>query len=186
MPTLKVGELRDLDDHALLLLAARCAMRVEPWLPPGAKADWKRGLDAVCRAGVGAKPRALARALSDRGAMACNRLARTDEPLGECMNYATETLCSALEATLLAERKPRRKAVIDATMYAKSIGAVLAHAGRVTAPRGADAVDFACDAMWDAIRADVAALAGAAHDTTPVALRALAPLWPRGKPRWVP
>lgn len=176
---LKVGELRPLDDHALLLFAARCAMRVEPWLPAGAQPDWERGLEAVCRGST-------ARALSDRGAVACNRLATTDEPLGRCMNYSTQTLCAALEAAGSADRRTRCKHVIDAAKYASSIGAVLAHAGRVTAPRGTDAVTFACTAMWDAIRSDIAAIAGASSDTTPSVLRALAPLWPAGTPRWVP
>lgn len=181
---LKVGELRPLGDHALLFLAARCAMRVEPWLPAGAKADWKRGLEAVCRGGGASSD--LGRALSDRGAVACNRLAATDEPLGRCMNYSTQTLCAALEAAGSADRATRCKRVIDAAKYASSIGAVLAHAGRVSAPRGTDAVTFACTAMWDAIRSDIAAVAGAPSGVTPAALRTLAPLWSAGKPRWVP
>lgn len=181
---LKVGELRPLGDHALLFLAARCAMRVEPWCPAGARADWKRGLDAVCEGGAASSN--LVRALSDRGATACNRLAATDEPLGRCMNYSTQTLCVALEAAGPADRGTRCKRVIAAAKLASSIGAVLAHAGRVSAPRGTDAVTFACTAMWDAIRADIAAIAGAPAGLTPVALRAVAPLWAAGKPRWVP
>src|SRR5258706_7434833 len=94
---LKIGELRPLSRGGLLLLSLRCAMRVEPWLPQGADSLWREGLEYVTTTAFDEPARSdaagsLARELSDRGAMACNWLQSTDEPLGRCMNYATLTL----------------------------------------------------------------------------------------------
>jgi hypothetical protein len=85
-----------------------------------------------------------------------------------------------------------------------ALAGVLAHAGRVHAPRGKDPVELACVAMWTAIRADIVAVAsvvsvasgskarfGAAESVEArgmrkavEALRACAPLWPDGAPTW--
>ena len=47
---LKIGELKPLSRGGLLLLSARCAMRVEPWLPQCVDALWREGLEYVTTA----------------------------------------------------------------------------------------------------------------------------------------
>jgi hypothetical protein len=194
---LRVGELKPLSRGGLLLLAARCAMRVEPWMPPGTTTLWRKGLTFVAAAAFSAPTHSrdaakLERELSDRGADACNRLDATDEPLGQCMNYATSTLGAAVEATALDMGAPLKKAVLDAAMLSKSIGAVLAHAGRVRGrlPRGLDAVDVAVLAFWDAIRTDIPVIAARTGELETAkdrveALRKLAPLWTGRPPGWL-
>ena len=84
---LKIGELKPLSRGGLLLLSARCAMRVEPWLPQGSDALWREGLECLATAAF-EKPASsdaaitLARRLSDQGAIASNRLEATDQPHG--------------------------------------------------------------------------------------------------------
>lgn len=191
---LKVGELKPLSRGGLLLLTARCAMRVEPWLPPGADALWHEGLTHVVGAAFNepapSKPAViLARELSNRGASACNLLAATDEPLGRCMNYAAVTLAAAVEATNLDAGPTLKKAVIASAKLSASIAGVLAHAGRVRVPTGKDPVAIACVAMWDAIRADIPAVAAASSELEIArdrigALREHAALWVDRPPDW--
>jgi hypothetical protein len=191
---IKLGELKPLSRAGLLLLGARCAMRVEPWLPPDAGPLWSRGLEHVVGAAFSAADAdaaaKLRRALSDRGAIASNALAATDVPLGRCMNYATQTLARAIDATCLDDGAPIKKAIIETAKYSASIAGVLAHAGRVVVPSGVSAVDAACVAMWDAIRADISVLAGASSalenaDDRVRALRECAAQWAGGVPVWV-
>jgi hypothetical protein len=190
----KVGELKPLSRGGLLWLAARCAMRVEPWIPPGAESPWHDGLEHVAAAAI-SKParsdvaRLLGSELSNRGAAACNRLAATDEALGRCMNYAALTLATALDATALDAGPDLKKTVIDSAKLSASIAAVLAHAGRVRVRKGEDPVDVACLAIWDAIRADIKALAEGTLELEVAtdrlgALRTHAPLWVGGRPAW--
>lgn len=159
---LRPGELRPLSRAGLVLLAARCALRCEPWLPPGAEALWRRGLgDVVAGAFTPASgPPAWGRALGDLGARVCNQLDATDAPRGRCHNYAAQALVLAGEAAALVERAPLVKQVIVVAKHAGSIPAVLAHAGRVVAPPGRDAVDHACETVWAAIRGDVGWVVG--------------------------
>lgn len=191
---IKVGELKPLSREGALLFGVRCALRVERWRPPGGEATWRRGLGhvmaAACKPPASPTPdAALYREVSDSGAIACNRLAKTDEPLGQCMNYTTQALCAVLTASAAPTGAPFKKAIIDAAKYSASIPAVLAHAGRVVAPRGEAPVDHAARATWDAIRADIAVVSReterirAARDPL-VALRACAPLWPNEVPAW--
>jgi len=44
---LKPAEVKTLDREGLLLLAARCALRVEPWTPREAARYWSRGLELL-------------------------------------------------------------------------------------------------------------------------------------------
>lgn len=191
---LRVGELKPLQRSGLLLFGARCAMRVEPWLPTRAEPLWSRGLEQVMAAAFSevddAAVATLRRQVSDCGAVACNRLAPTDEPLGRCMNYATQTLARVLEATVLEAATPLKKAIMDAAKLSASIAAVLAHAGRVVAPAGADPVDAACTAMWETIRTDIPLVAGALSEVEHAqdrigALRNRGPLWVGEVPDWV-
>lgn len=189
---LKPGELKLLTREGRLLLAARCALRVEPWRPPGADRLWDDGLALVVAAAWATPPAALdvaarARALTDRGALASHRLAATDEPLGRCHNHAMATLAAAIEACAAVEPAALAKGVIGAAKLAASIAAIWAHAGRVRVH--GDPVDLACTAAWDAIRADLKPLAAnvdsiAAEPDRVAALRTLQPLWPGGAPAW--
>jgi hypothetical protein len=192
---LKPGELKPLSRAGLLLLAGRCALRVEPWVPPGAEEAWREGLAFVVDV-AWAEPTdeqeslRRARGIRDLGARACNRLEPTDEPLGRCMNYAMHTLAESIAATAVPLGPALKKAVIDTAKYAASIPAVLAHAGRVDGHGARDVVEVASLAMWDAIRADAASLArvtdrlGAPGDAV-ASLRELAAPWPSGVPEWV-
>lgn len=187
----KPGELRRLTRGPRLVWAARCAMRVEAWRPPGVEADWDAGLarlvSAVAAAPGTVEVAALARALSDRGARASNQRDGTAaEALGRCMNYATQALAGALAATAVADGPALAKAVIDVAKLAGSIPAVLAHAGQTEAPPGHDQVEFAALAVWGAMRADLAACATLAAPATVAAVRALAPLWPSESQAWLP
>jgi hypothetical protein len=192
---IKSGELKPLARAGLLCLGARCAMRVEPWLPPDTRALWSRGLEHVVASAFAATESGAAddlrRDLSDRGAAACNALTATDEPLGRCMNYATQALVRAIDATHLDGQAPLKKAIIEAAKLSTAIAGVLAHAGRVVdVPVGATAADVACVAMWDAIRSDMRLLAHTnpalegAEDRV-LALRECSPLWVGAVPRWV-
>lgn len=184
------GELRRLERGPRLIWAARCALRVEAWRPPGLDATWEAGLRTLVAAAF-AEPgavavAALARALGDQGAVACNRRDGTpEEARGRCMNYAASTLRGALEATALADGPALAKAVIDVAKAAGSIPAVLAHAGETHAPKGADAVEFAARALWDCMRTDLAACRSIVAPTTVADVRALAPLWPSGARAWL-
>lgn len=105
------------------------------------------------------------------------------------MNYATQTLAQAVEAASLDFGSPMKKAIIDTAKFSASIAALLAHAGRVRAPRGADAIDVACIAMWDAIRSDITALTGASSELESAkdrvrAVRDCAPFWVGRAPSW--
>jgi len=191
---LKIGELKPLEREGLLLFGARCAMRVEPWLAPGGKVLWSRGLEHVVASAYSeADPKAAAalrRELSDRGAVASNNLATTDETLGRCMNYATQSLARAIDVTCIDEMPAMKKVIIETAKLSASIAGVLAHAGRVDVQAGGDPVDVACTAMWNAIRADVAVIVGASARLKSAqnrvqALHECAPLWLDGVPRWV-
>ena len=183
---LKPGELRPLSRTGLLLVAARCALRVETWLPGPPTAHWKDTLAGVVAAAFALPAKhASTRTLSDWGASACNRLKATNEPLGRCMNYATQTLVTAVEATSLAERPALVKAVIDTAKLSASITAIWAHAGRTTP----DTLDTVCATTWTAIRSDVALLILGHDDVESAknqvgALRKLGPLWPKPTPSW--
>jgi hypothetical protein len=193
---IQLGDLKGSSRAGLLFATARFALRVEPWVPPGAEGPWRDAIGWLAASATGdptdAKvARRVARAIGDLGATACNRLDGTDEPLGRCMNYATSTLATGVEATTLPLGPALKKEVILAAKLSASIGAVLAHAGRVVAPDGSDPVDHASAASWSAIRADLgsiraaeSALAAAADRVT--ALRELAPPWRDGTPSWVP
>lgn len=191
MWAIKPGELKALDRRGRLIFAARCAMRVERWLPPKTSKAWNGALQLLAASAFGqphaSELKVFVRTLNDSGAIACNRLAQTDEPLGRCMNYATTTLALGLEATLLPDGPRFAKAIVDVAKNSASIAAVLAHAGRVRAPKGADAVEFACTRMWNEIRADVPLIAAAidsiATAANPVAAtRAVAAVWQWEKP----
>ncbi len=183
---LRPTEVKMLSRAAMLRLAARCAMRVEPWKPPGASAPWKRGLAHVSRVAstAPAGDAALARSIENLGVRACNRLDATDEPLGQSHNYAGLALALAIEASALDVGPALTKTVIDGAKYAASIAAVLAHAGRVKVGKGKDPVETAALAMWDAIRADLPVVAAAPVRLDARGVRALAPLWPRRTPAW--
>ena len=189
----KPGELKPLSRGGLLLFSARCAMRVEPWVPAGAAELWADNLAFVVSAAFADRVEASnglsrQRAISSCGAMACNRLRATDEPLGRCMSYATSTLATAIEAAGAGDRPTVLKRTIEVAKQSASIAAVWAHAGRVHVGEGADAVEVACTATWAAIRSDIAALARLAALETPQdpvrALREVAPLWGSGAPPW--
>ncbi len=190
----KPGELRALSRSGVMLFSARCAIRMEPWLPSSATKVFAKELLFLVDAAFG-EPVAVgvlrkrAGALSDLGASACNKLAKTDEPLGICMNYATSTLVTALEAATSDDRKDAVKVALVCAKLSASIPAVWAHAGRVRAPAGVDPVDLACDAVWDAIRADIEPVAAHTADIEHAkdrvkALRAVAPSWRGRAPRW--
>lgn len=161
---LKPGELKPLDRDGLLIFTALCALRVEEWIPPEARARFTAALTAVVdHAAVGAAPPAdipaRSRELSDLGATASHAKASVDEPVGRCHNYALLTAAIALELIPIADRPTIVKRVIVAAKHAGSIPALLANAGRVIAPAGHDPVDFACTQFWDARRADVVRVA---------------------------
>src|ERR1041384_6087854 len=190
---IKIGELKPLTREGLLLFGVRCAMRVEHWLPPDSKALWSRGLEYVLAAAFSEADRSAAaplrRELSDRGALASNQLATTDAPLGRCMNYATQTLAHVIDVTCIDETPAMKKAIIETAKLSGSIAGVLAHAGRVDVEAGADPVDVACTAIWDAIHADVSVVAAASArlkgaSTRVQALRDCAPLWLGEVPQW--
>lgn len=192
--SIKPGELKRLSRSGLLLLAGRCALRVQPWVPPGAEAAWSDGLafvvDAACAEPTDPQGTLVrARGIRDLGARACNRLEATDEPLGRCMNYAMGALAEAIEATTLPLGPVLKKAVIEAAKQSASIAAVLAQAGRVGGCGERDAVEVACLATWEAMRADVLFLERVTERLDDAgdaiaALRAVAPLWPSGAPTW--
>lgn len=190
---IKPAELKQLPREGLLLFGARCAMRVEPWLPANTGTLWSRGLEHVVASafseadpGVAAT---LRRELSERGASACNAMSSLDEARGRCMNYATQTLARAIDAANVDFGPQMKKVIIETAKLSASVAGVLAHAGRVDVPPGADAVDIACVAMWDAMRADIRVLAGGPPDFKHAqdrvrALRDCAALWVGSAPSW--
>ncbi|MCR9246420.1 MAG: hypothetical protein NXI31_15410 [bacterium] len=191
---LKTGELKPLSRPGLLLFTARCAMRVEPWAPPGCRSLWDRGLARIVEAACGnpidqLSLEPLAAAISNSGARAYYDRESTDEALGRCHNHATQTLQRGVEAVASDELKLLKKMVLDAAKFSASIPAVLAHDGRVSAPDGEDPVDFACIPMWRVIKADVAAVAEhtsqvvSANDPIE-ALRECADPWLGSRPAW--
>ncbi len=194
--TLKIGELKPLSRAGLLLLSVRCAMRVEPWLPPDADSLWHEGIDDLTAAafkkpGRSRRAMTLVRGLSDLGVSACNRLSTTDEPLGRCMNYAILTLTTAIEATDRDVGPELKQAVITSAKMSGSIAGVLAHANRVLVRPGDDPVEVACVTIWNSIRADIPTVASfiseveVAQDRVD-SLRKVAPLWVDRQPVWVP
>jgi hypothetical protein len=156
---LKSSELKGMTRTGLLLFGCRCAMRVESWIPPKSNKLWMRGLAHVTSSidsPIDVRDtEQLERDLSNCGAMALNQFSDTDEPRGQCMNYATQTLAMVVYATTIKDEKKLKKAIIDTAKFSASIPAILAHANRITAPDGENPVDFACVTMWDAIRSDI-------------------------------
>jgi len=154
---------------------------------------WGQGLSHVVAAASADVPlgrrESLRREISDAGALASHALHESDEPLGRCMNHATQTLAAAVESASLGIGDGLKKRVIETAKYSASIPAILAYAGRVVAPDGEDPVDFACVFMWDTLRADIEpvreaeAVIGVAEDPV-CALRACASLWSLGEPSW--
>ena len=189
---LKPSEVKALSRAGLVLLAGRCARRVEPWCPREARADWRRALSLVTASAKGRPPDRdaalrLARRLGDAGARACNaRDGTPDELLGRGMNYATGTLALALEAAVEPERATVLRLVLDAAKQSTAFAALHAHAGRVRAPAGTDAVTVACVRVWDEVRRDVAVLvageAAALQRAAPI--DALRGLWTGRPPPW--
>lgn len=120
--------------------------------------------------------RTAARDLASIGAIACDQRHRTkDEALGRCMNYATGTLVSVLDAAQASDLAARKKELLVAAKQSASIPALLARA---------DAVAGAATTAWGAIRADIPIVAGvpSGRRLTPATLEALGPLWPDGEP----
>jgi hypothetical protein len=192
---IKPSELRRLSDAGLLFFAGRCAMRIEPWRPAGMARLWSGGLSVLMSAArgepmSGKKTTSLRRAISDRGAKACNDLeSSSEEPLGRCMSYATGTLALAIDAALTPHRAPRVELVQQAAKHAGSIPAVLAHAGRVRARKGEDPVDSACLLLWNSMRSDISLVAESERSVlvsrSPLrALVEVGPLWPSRPPAW--
>ncbi len=191
---LKVSELKPLSRAGRLLLAVRCALRVAPWGRELPGTLWSEGLDHVTRLAFqppdgSGQSETLAHELLDQGANLCNGLAGDDEVLGECSNHAACTLAAAVETTILEDGPALKKAVLDIAKQSASIPAVLAHAGCVPTQPGADPVDVACLAIWNAIREDVAIVAAntpalETADQRLVMLRDCAPLWLGSTPEW--
>jgi hypothetical protein len=183
---LRPRELKSLSRAGQLRLAARCAMRVEPWMPSGARSIWKKGLDHVLKVALAGPVTAdeLARGIDDKGLDAGERLGVKDELRAECVRYSMLTLATAVQAAALDGRE-LTKGIIDVAKYSASIAALLAHGGRVKVGKGKDPVEVACLAMWGAIRADIAIMATAPAKLDARAVRALAPLWPGKTPAWV-
>jgi hypothetical protein len=193
---IKSSELRPLSDAGLLLFAARCAMRIEPWRPAGMKRLWSDGLSVLTSAARGEpvapeQATSLRRAISNRGAIACTDIQSSDEPLGRCMNYATGALALGIDATRTPNRAKRVAIVGMAAKHAGSIPAVLAHAGRVRGKSGEDPVESACLFLWRAMRGDIPLLArtephllALGSKSAVRALAAVGPLWPSRPPAW--
>lgn len=200
---LRPSELSSLDVAGLLLLSARVALRVHPWLPREAEPWADRALDSVVAAARGAPlARAKFNELHARLSASGARAANADAVDGRWRNYAAIAVCSALIVTQQTERKPLVRAVIDAAKFACSIAAGLAHEKRVTEapPEQSTLVDFVCERTWSQLRRDIALIAAVARTageryanpearsldaiTDAHALRALAPLWDEPSPSW--
>lgn len=200
---LRPSEVSSLDVAGLLLLSARVALRVQPWLPRGADLLADRALDRVVAAARGAPlARATFNELHARISYLGARAANVDAVDGYRNNYAALAVCNALIATQQTERKPLVKAIVDGAKYACSIAAGLAHDKRVTeaAPEQSTLVDFVCERTWSQIRRDIALIGALAptadkRDANPGAasleaitdaraLRELAPLWDDPGPSW--
>lgn len=171
---LKPSELKPLT-RAGKLRFVRCALRAERWVPAGATDTFAAALAHV----LADRPSpSLARELNARGVSAHD--AKSDEPSARCLHSATSAAREAL-LTLELDGPAFTRGVIGVAKLTASIPAVLAHAGRLTAPRGEDVVTRSCVAAWDALRLDVDWLA-----TAPTAsleeLRAR-PLW-KVAPEW--
>jgi hypothetical protein len=187
---LSATQLKPLDSAGLLFFALRNARRAAPWWSDEARERCERlcarVLDAARDQPVdAAATRALTRSVLDASAAQVQRATTAEEPLVRATNYAVCALDAAVEAALAAERPTRVKAVIHSAKYCASLVISLAHAGALDeqAPR-ADAVDRAGDAVWNAIRSDIALVAQRpAQLETLHALDALGPLWD-GDPRW--
>jgi hypothetical protein len=190
----KPAELRALSRSGMMLFCARCAMRVEPWVPKSATKLFAQEVAFVVDAAFAApfdkgalRKREIA--LGDLGVTAFNDLKDTDAALGRCMSYATQTLATALDAATTDDRKVALNVAISSAKLSASIPAVWAHAGRVHARDGRSAVDLACTSAWAAIRSDIAAVEARlpnverAQDRVK-ALRAIARLWPGRAPAW--
>jgi hypothetical protein len=187
---IKAGELKALNRTGRLLFAARCALRVEPWVPEDLSDLWLNHLGLLVNAAfeepvLSAVAEGRRRTIAERGATAQNRHEASDEPTARAMGYSAQTLALGLGATALPAGTELTKEVIGAAKMAASIAALIAHAGRVEAPAGEDAVTFASVTTWDAMRADIPLLVEALPTlSAPNAkdrlgqLRALGPLWP--------
>ena len=186
---IKPGELKELTRCGLVLLAARCALRVEPcvleWWPDAPKTVrslWATSLDHLVRSAFTTTRHDIQRrlrALSNAGSLGRRRCEARDETRATCVNYAFYTLAAAVETGRFTERPLIVKSTIQAAKMSASIAAILAHAGRVPAPVNDDPVDHASRIAWGAIRADAARLTA-----TPDARSC--PLWPDPAPAWWP
>lgn len=193
---IKPGEVKPLDRAGLLLLGARVALRVGPWVHGPAVPHFQAVLAGVVQAAVTGAVLDVAlqaerRGLADLGARICNRLDATDEPRGRAHNYAHQVLVAVSQGADALDRATVLKSALEAAKYAGSIAAIWGHAGRVLEVLGTphDPVDYACGLTWAALRADVALIVCereallAAPDPL-AALLALAPHWPEPPPSW--
>lgn len=182
---LRPTELRPLGTEALLVLGARSALRVEPFVEREALATWKNAFALLLApAPDGAALGKMEKLLGALGARAANaRAGARPEALGRCMNHATSALAAlcALAAAPVAEVAAYRKGIADAVMYAGSIPALVAHAGLVPG-----SVPELAGPYWSAVRSDLPVLASLANlPATKGALAKVAPLWPEGPPLWL-
>lgn len=113
---LKPGALKSLQRDGLLVLAARCARRVEHWRPLDSEALWAGAMTRLL-AGAPVHPGDVSQ-LTSLGARATYD---TDPLLGQCCNYAALTLAQALTAATLTDRQDVVKAVIVTAKYQASL-----------------------------------------------------------------
>lgn len=186
----KPGELKALSRSDLLIFSVRCARRAEPWRPAAVAALWDQCLAHVLSSlrETSTTSKELAQRLMDTNTAVAERMRAPDPLLARCMNHAGVALGIAVRACELTPGPALTKAAIEAAKMACSIPAVLAHGGRVAVANGENPVEVAATTIWNATRADVAAIAPlSATPTTVGEVRDLAPLWPGGPPPdWVP
>jgi hypothetical protein len=187
---LSATQLKPLDSAGLLVFALRNARRASPWWSDDARERCEQLCGLVLAAArnepvEATATRALTRSVLDASAAQVQRAIETEDPFARATNFAVCALDAAVEAALAADRAPRVKAVIHSAKYCASLVISLAHAGALDeqSPHD-DTVTRAGDAVWNAIRSDIALVAQRpAQLETIEAIDALAPLWD-GDPRW--
>ena len=126
---LRPSELKKLDRAKLLLLGARCALRVKPWVLAQDFSPWDRGMSflllAIDKAPLAADASTEMKSMIELSAV--NRPSATDEVALRCSNYAISTLASAIEVAAYELSPGLVKGIIATAKLSASVFTSRAH-----------------------------------------------------------
>lgn len=190
---LRPGELKRLDRARLLLLGARCALRVKPWLLARSLPAWGKAMSFLLLAIDQAPPAvdASAEMKSLLETLAFSQCSIDDKVTIKCNSYAVSTLASAIEVAPLELSPGLIKGIVSTAKLSASVFTSRAHAKVSTGDQTISFVDEVIEAVWNTIRTDIELVSKAPlrpstlhSERQSSLLTQVGPLWPEGEPSW--